>query len=102
MNQSTRLTALALAFAVVAGLGSAHSAHAQTTTQAGPVVPAAVTAASTTGGVMNTTGAAAVTPGAPNTGAGGNATLNIALLIGSGLLAISGAAYLGRTYAQQR
>lgn len=36
------------------------------------------------------------TVGAPNTGAGGEAAMNVALLVSSGAIAIGGAAYLMR------
>lgn len=47
--------------------------------------------AGTSGGVSQATG---TTPGVPNTGAGGSAAQNIAILVLAGLIAIGGGAYL--------
>lgn len=85
----------------------AYSANAQTLYQStttnstnNVVYPNANTNATGTGTVngVNSTGSA--TPGVPNTGAGGDTPLNAALLIGSGLVAVMGLTYLGRTYVR--
>jgi len=71
------------AAAIVSALAMGGTAFAQTTTSAG---------ASTT-----VTTPAAVTPTAPNTGAGGNAAENYALLGITGLIAAAGVTYLARS-----
>jgi hypothetical protein len=46
--------------------------------------------------VTGTTGSAATTPTAPNTGAGGDTAQNLALLGGSALVVAAGSAYMAR------
>ena len=62
-------------------LAAGHMAYAQTGTTTPSPTPGAVTP---------------TTPGVPNTGAGGNAGLNLLLLSSSALLAAAGAGYLYR------
>lgn len=40
-----------------------------------------------------------VSPGLPNTGAGGNAAVNYAILLSAGLIAVGGTVYLARKFA---
>ena len=53
------------------------------------------------GGIAQAQTDASSTPGAPNTGAGGDAAQNVLLLVTSGLVAIAGAGYLLRTRKTQ-
>ena len=73
------LLALAFSFAVVV---PAYAQTATTTLDAGA-------------GVTDTT----ATPALPDTGAGGNATSNLAVLIATGAIAVVGATLLARRYA---
>src|SRR4051812_19959224 len=50
----------------------------------------------TSGGTSGTSGTDTTNPGLPNTGAGGEAATNLAILLGTGLIAIGGTAVLGR------
>jgi hypothetical protein len=72
------------------GLGGV--ASAQTTTDS-----LGTTTTGTDTGTMDTTGVDNTAPGAPNTGAGGNATTNILLLVTSAALAAIGVGYVYRT-----
>lgn len=75
---------------------------------AGPALAQTATGASSTlyGGTTSATGASgtmtSTTPGAPNTGAGGDTTQNLVLLGLSGLVVVAGGAYLARKGATAR
>ena len=56
--------------------------------------PVAFAQTTTTDGTASTTDA--TTPGAPNTGQGGDASVNLFLLAVSGLVVVAGGAYLAR------
>lgn len=86
MKKHISLLASGLLVAIFVLSGS--SAYAQTT---------GTTSTSGTTGTYTTTG----TVGAPNTGAGGSAPLNIAILLSSGMIAAGGSLYLhNKKYAR--
>jgi len=76
---------IAIALTAIAFLTTGAIASAQTTDTSG-------TASTTTTGTENTT----ATPGVPNTGAGGDAATNWAILAVTGIVVIGGVAYLMR------
>lgn len=80
--------------AILSVLALAGPALAQTTT--GTTYPSSSSTTGTTG-IMTST-----TPGAPNTGAGGDTTQNLLLLGISGLVVVAGGAYLARVGTQAR
>ncbi|MES2216476.1 MAG: hypothetical protein V4481_04245 [Patescibacteria group bacterium] len=59
------------------------------------------TSGGTSGGTTGNTGTGgtSVTPGVPNTGAGGSSAVNWAILLASGLVAVGGVTYLARRVA---
>ena len=84
MSFKTLIPVLALAFV----LGFGGTAYAQTT------------GTDTTGGATVTSDPGTTVPGTPNTGDGGMAPINLAVLAGTGAIAIIAAAYAIR--AQRR
>lgn len=93
----------------IAGLLAAGSAFAQTGTTPSGTGGAAATTTGTggtagTGAGVDATGSgaadtSATTPGVPNTGAGGDGAMNLLLLGVSAAIALAGAAYLSRRWA---
>lgn len=77
-----------LAFAQTYGTGASVTGSTTYTNTAG--TGSSITGTSTTHGATSTT------PGVPNTGAGGNAAVNFAVLGAAALVAAGGAAYLAR------
>ncbi len=81
---------------LLTGAGLVFAQTATTTGTMGPTYTgAAATGTDTTLG-SSTAGVTGTTPGVPNTGAGGDAASNLAMLGVAALVAIGGAAYLSR------
>lgn len=92
-----------MAFAQTTGGTGGTGTTVTGTTGAGSTTTTGTTGAGTTGTGSSTTGSGttsiggtSTTPGTPNTGAGGDATTNLALLGISALALIGGGAYLAR------
>ncbi|MBA3550872.1 hypothetical protein H0W32_01535 [Patescibacteria group bacterium] len=88
---------LVAALALVATVSVNAQTAATTTTDTGTSISTDATT-DTTGG----TGGDATAPGLPNTGVGGEAATNLAILFSSGLIALAGIAFLARRVAQAR
>lgn len=95
----------AFALALVATIGGfGYTAYAQSplstpTSGASPMFSPTLSPTVTpgTGGTgTGGTGTGTLTPGIPNTGAGGDAAFNLALLMASGIMVVGGATYVVR------
>lgn len=65
-----------------------------------PAFSNAQTATTSTTTVPNQGTTQYITPGVPSTGAGSNAAVNIAILLSSGIVAVSGIVYLRQSFAK--
>lgn len=98
-----RLTVAAFLVAVLVGLAGIHGAFAQYTSPS----PSESPGISPSPGLYNpgtyvnpspAVSTTPMTPGLPNTGDGGNAASNLALMFASGLVVLGGVTYLVRSY----
>lgn len=95
INKKFRIVSAALLLAAVVTVSSSvYTAFAQTGTQVTPTVTPTVTPNTGTGGTG--TSGAGLTPGVPNTGAGGDLAWTLAILLASGIAAVGGASYVSR------
>jgi hypothetical protein len=110
--RTTFIVIVAFIFATAIVVSIAHAqvsgTTSSTTSSSGAIITATTTIGNTSTGVSSTagttsstigTGTGTITPGIPNTGAGGNAANDIALLILSGSAVAIGISYLIRAKA---
>jgi hypothetical protein len=95
------LSGAGLAFAQSYGTTGSTGSSGTGASAASPTTNTSGTAGSaTTNSSSGTTGSSSTTPGVPNTGAGGDAAANLAVLGASAIVVAGGAAYLAsRRYA---
>ncbi len=92
---------LALTLVAALALVATVSVNAQTAATTTTDTSTSISTDATTGtGAADTTATEA--PGLPNTGVGGEAATNLAILFSSGLIALAGIAFLARRVAQAR